>query len=135
MNPSLLKQWVVSLVQSNTVLDIGGRIFPDEAPDGTPNPCAIYQLIGADFEINIGGVMDDSKFTIQFRIYANTRAEADSLRAALAEHLQSSCGVEIAAGTRLTYTEIGGFSDDYDPSDGSYGALFLWLAITEDDPA
>jgi hypothetical protein len=132
MNPSLLRQWLVSLIRANTAINVDGRVFPDEAPDGTTNPCVVYQLLGADFEINVGGVMDDSKFTFQFRIYADTRAQADTLRAGLAEHLQSSCGVEIAAGTRLTHTEIGGFSDDYDPSEGSYGALFLWLAITED---
>tara|TARA_R100000951_G_scaffold14328_3_gene11241 strand:+ start:235 stop:630 length:396 start_codon:yes stop_codon:yes gene_type:complete len=131
MNPALLKQWVVALVKGGAVIDVSGRIYPDEAPDGTQNPCAVYQMLGADFDINLGAGLDDSKFTIQLRLYASTRAEADSLRAGLAEHLQSSCGAEISPGVRLTHTEVGGFSDDFDPDDGSYGAIFLWLAISE----
>lgn len=131
MNPALLKQWLVALVQENSAINVDGRFYPDEAPDGTPNPCAVYQMLGADFEINLGAALDDSKYTFQIRVYADTRAAADSLRAGLAERLQDSCGVEIATGTRLTHTEVGGFSDDFDPADGSYGALFLWMAIGE----
>ena len=131
MNPALLKQWLVALVKGGSAIDVDGKIYPDEAPDGTVNPCVVYQMLGADFEINLGATLDDSKYTFQFRIYADTRSEADSLRAGLAERLQDSCGVEIATGTRLTHTEVGGFSDDFDPADGSYGALFLWMAIGE----
>lgn len=131
MNPALLKQWLVALVKGGAAVDVSGRIYPDEAPDGTTNPCIVYQTIGAEFEINIAAGLDDSKFTTQFRVYANTRAEADSLRAELAEHLQASCGTEVSPGVRLTHTEVGGFNDDFDPDDGSYGAIFLWTAISE----
>jgi hypothetical protein len=131
MNPALLKQWLVALVKGGSAIDVDGKIYPDEAPDGTVNPCVVYQMLGADFEINLGATLDDSRYTFQFRIYADTRSAADSLRAGLAERLQDSCGVEIATGTRLTHTEVGGFSDDFDPADGSYGALFLWTAIGE----
>ena len=131
MSPALLKQWLVALVKGGSAINVGGRIYPDQAPDGTVNPCLIYQSLGASFEINMGAGLDDSLFSTQIRIYANRRSEADELRSGLARTLLSSCGAEISTDNFLTHTDISGFFDDYDSDDGSYGAGFIWEAAFE----
>lgn len=131
MNPAKLKAWTVALIKANDPINVSGRVYPDQAPDGTENPCVIYQLLGAEFEINLGSVLDDARFSIQFRIYANTRTEADSLRASLAGALLASCGTEIADGAFINHADISGFFDDFDSDDGSYGAGFVWESAFE----
>ncbi len=131
MNPGPLKKWLVALVKSGAPVDVFGRIYPDQAPDGTTNPCIVYQSLGTLFEINIGAGLDDSLFSTQIRIYADTRSDADDLRSELAGALLGSCGTEIEPGASITSTDISGFFDDFDSSDGSYGAGFIWEASFE----
>ena len=131
MNPGPLKKWLVALVKSGTPVDVSRRVYPDQAPDGTANPCIVYQSLGAEFEINIGSGLDDSIFSTQIRIYANSRSQADELRSGLAGTLLGSCGTEIATDTFISHTDISGFFDDFDPDDGSYGAGFVWESAFE----
>ena len=129
MNPDLLKKWLVALVKANGVIQVNAQIYPDEAPDGTSNPCVVYQYLGAEFEVNMASTLDDASHAIQCRIYADTRSEADQLRADLAERLLGACGETIAPGVVLEHTEIDNFADTFDSDDGSYGATFVWTAI------
>jgi hypothetical protein len=131
LNPAKLKAWIVALIKTNDPINVSGRVYPDQAPDGTVNPCVVYQLLGAEFDINIGSGLDDSLFSTQIRIYANSRSEADELRSGLAGTLLGSCGTEIATNNFITHTDISGFFDDFDPDDGSYGAGFIWESAFE----
>jgi hypothetical protein len=131
MNPGPLKKWLVALIKTNDPINVSGRVYPDQAPDGTVNPCVVYQFLGAEFEINIGSGLDDSLFSTQIRIYANSRSQADELRSGLAGTLLGSCGTEIATDTFISHTDISGFFDDFDPDDGSYGAGFIWESAFE----
>lgn len=131
MNPGPLKKWLVTLVKSGTPVDVSRRVYPDQAPDGTVNPCIVYQSLGAEFEINLSSGLDDSLFSTQIRIYANSRSQADELRSGLAGTLLGSCGTEIATDNFITHTNISGFFDDFDPDDGSYGAGFIWESAFE----
>ena len=131
MNPGPLKKWLVALVKSGAPINVSGRIYPDQAPDGTANPCIVYQSLGALFEVNLGAGLDDSLFSTQIRIYADTRSDADDLRSGLAEALLGACGTEIETDVFITSTDISGFFDDFDSSDGSYGAGFIWEASYE----
>lgn len=115
--------WLVARVKAAPSLAaLGGRILPDAAPDGTPNPCLIYQLVSANSDDRLdAGEMPDRLAAYQIRIYAGTRAAANELRAAFRRLMQN---IEPATlnGWRLDGTAWGDGDDTFDPASRDYGA-------------
>lgn len=63
---------------------VGGRLFPDLAPGGTPKPYAVYQQVGGPVLNPVGGSDPGLKGArIQFIVWAGTRLEASTLMNAI----------------------------------------------------
>ncbi|MDB6078753.1 MAG: hypothetical protein JWO82_2500 [Akkermansiaceae bacterium] len=84
MSPTLAAAWLVAKVSNSPALaGLAGRVYPDAAPEGAPNPCLIYQLLDheEDEQLDAGEIRDSSP-GFQLRIYAATRMEENALREA-----------------------------------------------------
>lgn len=117
-----LDEWIVSQIGSANS-DLEGRIFPDIAPDGFENPCAVYQQIEGDPE----EVLDtgQSPFGVvgyQVRIYANRRRDANGYREALGAAIENQ-EPEQLSGVKIVAVEFAGLQNTYEEEGGDYGAL------------
>ena len=91
---------------------VGGRAFPDVAPQGTAVPFITYQAVGGD-PINFltGEAPDKTNTRMQVNVWAATRLEASELGAQVeaavraAAHLQP----EVLTGRVATYDETTGY--------------------------
>lgn len=112
--------WVVAKLKA--VSGFGNRVFPDAAPKGTANPCAIYQRIDGEREARLDpGAPADGMVVFQIRIYAGTRKAAGELMEA-ARLAMAGCQPEtLAAGWRLHGTAWGDGDDTHDADTGDYG--------------
>ena len=135
MNPSILAIWLRQQIEMDAVLGplLGERVFPDKAPEGTPNPCLIYQLLGEDFEelLDAGPLMDTG-YTFQLRAYASTRFQANQIREHLRLLLQGRCGLHDIScegethRLRIGRSHLDGYADSFDEESGDYGSLSVW---------
>ena len=91
---------------------VGGRIFPDVAPQGTPVPYITYQAVGGDPDNFLtGDLPQKSSARMQINVWAAARLEASALGAQVegavraAAHLQP----EVLTGRVATYDETTGY--------------------------
>lgn len=125
MDPSELLKWFVAAVKAEAALsELEGRIFPDVAPEGTANPCMIYQLVGDRSEAAVdGGATKDGTLAYQVRIYAGTRKRANALREAFRQAFEGIEPQAIGGGQRIEGSAWGELADTFDPETKDYGAL------------
>jgi hypothetical protein len=65
------------------------RLFPfGEAPEGTPLPYAVWQLVSGSPENYLAGRPDMDGFTLQIDVYAATGASARAVGAALRDSIE-----------------------------------------------
>lgn len=120
MNSNQAAAWLFSELRE--IPDLGNRIFPDQAPEGTPNPCAVYQEIEAPRDESLdAGAREEGMVAFQVRFYADTRAAANALRETARQSLANR-EPETLAGWRLQGTAWGDGQSTYDAKLGDYGA-------------
>lgn len=119
--------WLVAAVKARAELAaLGGRIFPDAAPEGAANPCLIYQLFGDEHEAALDpGMTRDASITWQIRIYADSRRQANALRDAFRSSFEGLEPVGIGGGWRIEGSGFGDLTDSYERETKDYGALGL----------
>lgn len=124
MQISIFTAFLVARIKAEGLLAaLGGRVFPDAAPEGTPNPCLVYQLIDGSTEDQLdAGEGVEGTAVYQLRIYCGTRSQANELRDALRKPLQNSLPA-VLSGWRLTGSSFGELADTYDPETRDFGAL------------
>ncbi len=104
---------------------VGDRIFPDAAPEGTGNPCAIYQAIDGENDSRLDAGEETKGFiAYQVRLYATTRKAANYLRQSLRTALTNREPADLP-GWRLTGTAYANGEDTFDPKLKEYGATCL----------
>lgn len=125
VDPSELLKWFVAAVKADaTLADLQGRIFPDAAPEGTVNPCLIYQLVGDRSEAAVDrGASKDGTLAYQVRIYAATRKQANALREAFRQAFEGIEPQAIGGGQRIEGSAWGELADTFDRDTKDYGAL------------
>jgi len=67
------------------------RLYPHgEAPEGTPKPYAVWQVVSGSPINYVNGVPDTDRYGLQVDVYADTASSADAvvtvMRKALAQH-------------------------------------------------
>ncbi len=60
---------------------VGGNVFPDLAPPGTPAPWITYQAVGGNDYTSLDGVSQTLNARMQLNVWAHTRAEASAVMA------------------------------------------------------
>jgi len=117
--------WLVAAVKAEPALEaLGGRIFPDAAPEGTGNPCLVYQLIGDEAEAGVdAGPLNHGTLEIQLRIYGASRSSANAIREAMRQRFQGLEPVAIGGGWRIEGSGFGDLTDTYDAELRDYGSL------------
>lgn len=140
MRISLVLAWLTEQIKedSNLAEKLEGRIFPDQAPRGTKNPCLVYQMMGSDFEEYLDDdEVKEAQLSIQIRIYEDSRLGANDTRDAVKTLLtDNQCGrksIEVSGEDqtfRILRSKVGSYSDSYEENSSSnnddYGARFLW---------
>ncbi|USE78908.1 DUF3168 domain-containing protein [Cupriavidus gilardii] len=58
---------------------VGGRVYPDTAPDGVQLPFIVYQQVGGTPLEFLAGVPDKRNGRFQIEVWASRRAEASGL--------------------------------------------------------
>lgn len=112
--------WVAAKLKA--ISGFGNRVFPDAAPKGTANPCAIYQRIDGEREARIDpGAAADGMVVFQIRIYAGTRKAAGELMEA-ARQAMAGHEPENLTGWRMDGTAWGDGDDQHDKESGDYGS-------------
>ncbi|MET4597373.1 MULTISPECIES: DUF3168 domain-containing protein [Stenotrophomonas] len=57
-----------------------GRLYPDVPPDRVTYPCAVYQQVGGQaLWFNEGSIPDQKHARVQLTVWADTRAQANTL--------------------------------------------------------
>lgn len=117
--------WLVATVKGDETLgDLAGRVFPDVAPEATPNPCLVYQFVGDDAEALLdAGAATRGTVAFQVRIYASSRAKANEVREAFRLRFQGMEPVTIGGGWRIEGSAWGDLADTYEAATRDYGAL------------
>lgn len=117
--------WMVAAVKGHGALvALGGRIFPDVAPENTPNPCLVYQLFGDEHEAVMDpGPAGDATIAFQVRFYADSRRAANALRDAFRDAFEGIEPVEIGGRWRIEGSGFGELADTYDRETKDYGSL------------
>ena len=125
MDPNPLLKWLVAAVKAEPALsDLGERIFPDMAPEGTPNPCLVYQLVGNEGEATVdAGPEQDGTLAFQIRIYASSRRHANALRESSRQSFEGIEPRDIEGGPRIEGSAWGDLADTFDRDTKDYGAL------------
>ncbi len=120
-----LLTWFVATVKAEASLaSLAGRIFPDAAPEGTPNPCLVYQLIGDESDdILDAGAATDGTLAYQVRIYGASRISANALREAFRLKFQGLEPVAIGGGWKIEGSAWGSLAETYESTTKDYGAL------------
>jgi hypothetical protein len=120
-----LLTWLVAAIKGESSLAaLAGRVFPDAAPEGTKNPCLVYQLFGDQSEAVLdAGALKEGTLAYQVRIYASSRAQANALREGFRVRFQGMEPVAIGGGWRIEGSAWGNLADDYDEKLKDYGAL------------
>jgi hypothetical protein len=120
-----LLMWLVAAIKGEESLAaLGGRVFPDAAPEGAKNPCLVYQLFGDESEATLDpGGLREGTLAYQVRIYAGTRIQANALRESFRVRFQGIEPIEIGGGWRIEGSAWGNLADDYDETLKDYGAL------------
>lgn len=118
-----LLTWFVATVKADLPA-FGGRIFPDVAPEGTVNPCLVYQLVDDDAEaVMDAGATGHGTFGYQVRIYGASRSSANALREIFRLRFQGIEPVTIGGGWRIEGSAFGDLAETYDRESKDYGAL------------
>lgn len=118
-----LLAWFVATVKADLTA-FGGRIFPDVAPEGTVNPCLVYQLADDTAEAGLdSGALTHGTLGYQVRIYADSRSSANALRESFRQRFQGIEPVAIGGGWRLEGSAFGELAETYEKETRDYGAL------------
>ncbi|MCW1914339.1 hypothetical protein OJ996_12185 [Luteolibacter sp. GHJ8] len=98
-----LLTWLVAAIKGeDSLAALGGRVFPDVAPEGAKNPCLVYQLFGEESEAALdAGALKLGTLAYQVRIYADSRAQSNALREAFRLRFQGMSPVAIGGGWRV----------------------------------
>ena len=122
MKANTIAAWLVAEIKAaGELAALGGRVFPDFAPEGCDNPCLCYQVAGSDEERTVDeGACGNGSVEFQVRIYAASRAEANDLREKLRARFDGRAPVDLD-GARVSGTEVGDFVDTWQEPD--HGAL------------
>jgi hypothetical protein len=125
MDPSEVQKWLVAAVKAETSLaPLEGRVFPDLAPEGTKNPCLVYQLVGDDAEALLdAGPLKEGTLMFQIRIYGSSRKSADALREAFRLRFQGLEPVAIGGGWRIEGSAWGEMENTYEGATKDFGSL------------
>lgn len=125
MDPTELLKWFVATVKAEATLsEFQGKMFPDAAPEGTRNPCLVYQLVGDDGDPTMdGGPAKDGTLAYQIRIYGDSRKSANGLREAFRRKFEGLCPMSIGEGQAIEGSAWGDLADTYDSVTKDYGAL------------
>lgn len=117
--------WLVAAIKAEPALaDLKDRVYPDFAPEGTKNPCLVYQLYGDESAAVLDpGALQEGSLAYQVRIYAGTRIQANGLREAFRQRFEGLVPQAIEGGWRIEGSGWGNLADDYDPKLKDYGAL------------
>jgi hypothetical protein len=98
---------------------VGGRIFPDVAPEGTPVPYVTYQAVGGE-PINFlsGEAPGKTNARMQVNVWAKTRIEASELGAQVEDAIRAATDLqpEALTGRIATYdktTQYRGTMQDF----------------------
>jgi hypothetical protein len=120
----LLTWFVAALKDGETFPSLEGRVFPDAAPEGTKNPCLVYQLVGDDGEdVLDAGAATHATLAYQVRIYSGSRAQANALREVFRMRFQGLEPEPIGGGWKIEGSAWGSLPDTYDAATKDYGAL------------
>ena len=118
-----LLAWLVAAVKADLPA-FGGRIFPDVAPEGTVNPCMIYQLYGDEHDATLDpGMTGHGTLAYQVRIYGDSRSSANALRDAFRERFEGVSPVAIGSGWKVEGSAFGNLAETYEKETRDYGAL------------
>lgn len=120
-----LLKWFVAAVKSEATLSaLQGQMFPDCAPEGTKNPCLVYQLVNSDGEPTVdGGPSKEGTLAYQIRIYGDSRKAANGVREAFRKSFEGLYPMAIGGGQRIEGSAWGDLADTYDSLTKDYGAL------------
>lgn len=103
---------------------LGGRFYPDAAPEGTATPYAVYQQVGGEALTFVEAtVPDKANGRFQFAVWAKTRVQA----ADLARQLEAL----LITATAFQATPLGAMVADFDQETGLRGArqdFSIWYA-------
>lgn len=95
---------------------VGGRVYPDVAPEGTARPYITYQQVGGRVFVYVEGTLPDAKNgRIQFDVWADTRMAAN----ALALQVESA----LVAIPTLQVEPLGAYVCTHETDTGLYGAM------------
>jgi len=123
MDTNALLAWFVAEVKGS-LPTLRDRVFPDFAPEGTKNPCLVYQFVGTENEVTVdGGAAKDGTLAFQVRIYAGTRKEANALRDSFRERFEGICPRSIGGGQRIEGSAWGDLADTFERETMDFGAL------------
>lgn len=130
MNPNLIATWLVGKIAGAAGLaSLETRVFPDFAPEGTPNPCLVYQHAeDDDAEVLDAGAVEDGTIAFQVRMYADTRMGANALKEDFRRAFQNVAPVGLVDPVdgkpwRIDGTSFEGLPDTFDEETKDYGAL------------
>ena len=80
---------------------LGSRIYPVQAPQGTPLPLAIYSEASQRTERGLAGVINLNSYSMRLDVYAETYGSAKQTRRAIKDALNRYRGT-VGAGGELT---------------------------------
>lgn len=69
---------------------VDGRVFPDVAPEGTPEPWIVYGLAGGTPIADLDGLDELAHSRLQIDVYSSDSAEAEVLMRSIAVALASA---------------------------------------------
>lgn len=128
MNPSPAIDWLLTKLSASVNLDdLGGRIYPMRAPEGTALPCLVWQMMEAPHTDTVDhGPERVGSVAIQLRTYSDRALTSHQLRETLRRTLQ---GVIVETFShdgedyRIDGTNLTDFYDTYEDATETYGAL------------
>ncbi|MEK7947643.1 DUF3168 domain-containing protein [Pigmentiphaga sp. YJ18] len=69
---------------------VDGRVFPDVAPEGTPEPWIVYGLAGGTPIVDLDGLDELAHSRLQIDVYSSDSAEAEVLMRSVVQALAST---------------------------------------------
>lgn len=69
---------------------VGGRVFPDVAPEGTAEPWIVYGLAGGTPVVDLDGPDELAHSRLQIDVYSSDSAEAEVLMRGIVQALAST---------------------------------------------
>lgn len=95
---------------------VGGRVFPDVAPEGTDQPYATYQAVGGSvINFTEGTAPGYRNARVQVNVWAATRMQASSIGNAAEDALRGVAGLQT--------TVLSAATSIYEPDTGLYGQM------------